>query len=93
MITYRAVESPESNVRAFFAIDSLTHNAVDPVGAGDALVAYATLALATGKNPVIAAILGSTAAALECEIDGNSPVPAESVLHRLDEFEKLVNFE
>jgi rfaE bifunctional protein kinase chain/domain/rfaE bifunctional protein nucleotidyltransferase chain/domain len=93
MITYRAVESPESNVRAFFVIDSLTHNAVDPVGAGDALVAYSTLALATGNSPVIAAILGSTAAALECEIDGNSPVPARSVLERIDEYEKLVNFE
>lgn len=93
MITYRAVESPEDNVRAFFAIDSLTNRAVDPVGAGDALVAYSTLALATGSNPVIAAILGSMAASLECEIDGNSPIATNAILDRIDEFEKRVKFQ
>jgi len=93
MITYRAVESPEKNVRAFFAVDSLTNRAVDPVGAGDALVAYATLALASGNGPVVGSILGALAAALECEIDGNRPVPTQSILDRLDEFEKRVNFQ
>ena len=93
MITYRAVESPEKNVRAFFAVDSLTNRAVDPVGAGDALVAYATLALASGNGPVVGSILGAMAAALECEIDGNRPVPTQSILDRLDEFEKRVNFQ
>lgn len=93
IITYRDVVSPESNVRAFFAIDSLTHNALDPVGAGDALVSYATLALATGSGPVIGSILGAVAAARECEIDGNSPIPAGMILERLQEIEKMQNFE
>jgi len=93
MITYRAVESLENNVRAFFAIDSLTDSAVDPVGAGDALLAYATLALSSGSGPVIASIMGAIAAALECEIDGNQPVQTGSVVARLDEFEKLMNFQ
>jgi rfaE bifunctional protein kinase chain/domain/rfaE bifunctional protein nucleotidyltransferase chain/domain len=93
MITYREVESPEKNVRAFFAIDSLTHDALDPVGAGDALVSYATLALATGSGPVIGSILGAVAAARECEIDGNSPIPADAILERLNEIEKVLNFE
>lgn len=93
MITYRDVTSPESNVRAFFAIDSLTHDAVDPVGAGDALVSYATLALAMGSGPVVGSILGAVAAARECEIDGNRPIPATSIVERLNEIEKILNFE
>jgi rfaE bifunctional protein kinase chain/domain/rfaE bifunctional protein nucleotidyltransferase chain/domain len=93
IITYREVASPESNVRAFFAIDSLTHDALDPVGAGDAMVSYATLALATGNGPVVGSILGTVAAARECEIDGNQPIPSASIVERLNDIEKILNFE
>ena len=48
---------------SFFVIDSFVDRLVDAVGAGDALLAYATLAmLATATTP-IATILGSMAAA------------------------------
>lgn len=75
---------------SFFVVDSFAERVVDPVGAGDALLSYATLALLVSGNPVIAAILGSVAAALECEVDGNVPVRAESVLARLDAIENRV---
>lgn len=68
------------DVRSFFALDSFCRNVVDPVGAGDALLAYATLGLATSKNFVIASILGSFAATIECEKDGNIPVSAKDIL-------------
>jgi rfaE bifunctional protein kinase chain/domain len=85
VITYRA---PDPNVRSFFTIDSFAENVVDAVGAGDALLAYATLALVVSKNPLIASILGSVSAAMACERDGNNPVTPEEVIGRLDRLEK-----
>jgi sugar/nucleoside kinase (ribokinase family) len=61
---------------------------VDPVGAGDALLAYSTLGLAATKSPVIASILGSVAAGLACGSDGNSPIDPEDVIKRLDQLER-----
>ena len=75
----------------FFVIDSFVDRLIDAVGAGDALLAYATLAMLTGKNPVIATILGSMAAACECEVDGNSPVTPDDVRRKIDNAEKQAN--
>jgi len=54
------------------------------VGAGDALLAYASLAMIAGAgNEVIASILGSLAAGLECEYDGNRVVTPRAMVERL----------
>lgn len=77
---------------SFCVIDSFTEKLVDPVGAGDALLAYSTLSmLATGKASV-AAIIGSMAAACECERDGNIPITPEDVLAKIDAVEKMAQF-
>jgi rfaE bifunctional protein kinase chain/domain len=89
IITYRA---PTPEVRSFFTIDSLADNLVDAVGAGDALLAYATLALVTTRCPVVASILGTAAAAVACERDGNHPVAPEDVLEKLQAVEKRVHY-
>ena len=90
IITYRA---PSLNdYRAFFVIDSFAGNVVDPVGAGDALLAYATLSLVATKSPVIASILGSMAAAVACEHEGNNPVTPEDVLKKLNAVERRVQY-
>jgi rfaE bifunctional protein kinase chain/domain len=84
-ITYRS--SAPGDYRAFFAIDSFVEQVVDAVGAGDALLAYATLAMIATKNEVIASILGAVAAGVECEHDGNWPVLPEAVrkkIHRVE---------
>ncbi len=47
------------------------------MGAGDALLAYATLAILASGSAAEATILGSMAAACECELDGNVPRDAE----------------
>ena len=73
---------------SFFVVDSFVTSVVDAVGAGDALLAYATLALRTSDDPVAATILGSMAAAVECEADGNVPVRPEDVHAKLDAVEK-----
>ncbi len=90
VITYRT-GSPD--VRAFFAIDSFAQQIEDAVGAGDALLAYATLALVATKNEVIASVLGSMAAAVECEHDGNVPVTPEEVLKKIDATERQINYQ
>lgn len=73
-----------------FSLDSFAERVVDPVGAGDALLAYATLSLAIGAAFSTAAILGLFAAAAECEYDGNVPVAPECLLAKIDAAEKEV---
>lgn len=90
MITYRA---PSHEVRAFFTVDSFVDRVVDAVGAGDALLSYATLSLVATKSNVIASILGALAAAVACENDGNNPVKPEDVLKKLNALEKRSRFE
>lgn len=79
-------------VDSFFLVDSFVDRLVDPVGSGDALLAYGTLALLVSGSIAQAAILGSIAAACECEYDGNVPVTPEDVLKKLDYIEKNLTF-
>ena len=90
IITYRPHK--EGDQRAFFAVDSFVDKLVDAVGGGDAMLAYATLALVATKSAVIASILGSMAAAVACEHDGNNPVSPEDVLKKLNAVEKQVRY-
>jgi hypothetical protein len=70
-------------------MDSLARGViVDPVGSGDALLAYSTLAHVSTGNTVLASIVGSIAAGIECEFNGNVPVTPELVGSRIDELEK-----
>lgn len=78
------------NLDSFFVVDSFVDTVVDAVGAGDALLAYATLAMLSSNNCVIATILGSIAAACECEADGNVPITPENVHAKIDLVEKQV---
>ena len=78
---------------SFFVMDSFVDNVVDAVGAGDALLAYATLSMVTSKDPVVATIIGSFAAAVECEADGNVPVKPEDVEAKIDAVEKRARYE
>lgn len=85
VITYRSNRS--GDFRAFFAIDSFTDQLVDAVGAGDALLAYSTLAMLATGNEVIASVLGSFAASVECERDGNIPVSRDDLCKKIDAIE------
>ena len=77
---------------SFFSIDSFADRVVDAVGAGDALLAYATLAMLASGSAAQASILGSLAAACECERDGNIPIAPEDVLQKLESVEKQMRF-
>jgi bifunctional ADP-heptose synthase (sugar kinase/adenylyltransferase) len=77
---------------SFFSIDSFTDRVVDAVGAGDALLAYATLAMMVSGSAAQATILGSFAAACECERDGNVPITPADVLGKLESVEKQMRY-
>ncbi|MEO5350343.1 MAG: PfkB family carbohydrate kinase [Magnetococcus sp. YQC-3] len=80
-------DNPE-RAEHFFSVDSFTGHVVDAVGAGDALLAYATLTMLKTNSEVMATILGSLAAACECERDGNIPIKPEDILAKLAMLEK-----
>jgi rfaE bifunctional protein kinase chain/domain len=89
IISYR---SPGPMPREFFTVDSFVEHLVDPVGAGDALLAYASLSLKNTGNLVIASILGSVGAAVACEHPGNSPVQVQQVEQKIDRIEKQAQY-
>jgi len=89
LLVYR---TPGPMPREFFTLDSFVDNLVDPIGAGDALLAYASLARAVSQNIVVASILGSLSAAVACEHPGNSPVSPTSIERKITQIEKLANF-
>ena len=65
---------------------------MDAVGSGDALLAYSSLILKTTNSIVAAGIIGSIAAACECEIDGNKPINVDLVLQKIDSIEKKTQY-
>lgn len=84
--------SDHESLDSFVVVESFVDRVVDAVGAGDALLSYATLAmLETGKDSV-ATILGSIAAACECECDGNMPVTPDAVRRKLDAVERQAEY-
>jgi cytidyltransferase-like protein len=89
-MTYK--EDNPRDLGGYFLLDSFTTSPTDPVGAGDALLAYASLALRVSESIEQASILGSIAAACECEVDGNVPITAETVRARIDAIEKAANY-
>ena len=60
-------------------LPSFATHAVDRLGCGDALLAGATLTLATGGSLIQAAYLGNAAAAIEISMLGNHPVDASAL--------------
>jgi sugar/nucleoside kinase (ribokinase family) len=90
LMTFRSVD--DANLRSFFVLDSFAEHVVDAVGSGDALLGYAALSLFATENAVIASLLGSMAAAVECEHRGNVPVSRKDVLSKLDRYERLANY-
>jgi bifunctional ADP-heptose synthase (sugar kinase/adenylyltransferase) len=87
ILTYRT--RPADDPRTFAVIDSFVDRVVDAVGAGDALLAYSSLALKLTGNDIVASILGSIAAGIECEHDGNIPVTLESMRKKIDAIERI----
>lgn len=73
---------------SFFVMDTFVDKLADPVGAGDALLAYSTLTMLASGSEVEASILGNLAAACECEEDGNVPITPAHVHEKLTSIER-----
>lgn len=81
-----------TSLDSFFVLDSFVENLVDPVGAGDALLAYSTLAMLVSRDSIQSTIIGTLAAGCECEFDGNIPITPDHVHKKLDKVESQLNF-
>src|SRR5262245_44019397 len=92
LMAFRATPKNDEDVRSFFALDTFADRVVDAVGSGDALLAYAALSLYATKSTIISSVLGSLAAAVECEHEGNVPVRPKDVIEMLDRFERFMNY-
>ena len=79
--------------KCYHSVDSFAKDVKDAVGAGDALLAYSTLTLLATGSLAEACIIGSIAAACECEYDGNIPIEPKDVLEKLDKIEKLASYQ
>lgn len=90
VLTCRHANHEEAD--SFFVVDSFVDRLVDAVGAGDALLAYATLAMLATKSAPVATILGAMAAACECERDGNIPITAGDIRQKLTDVERQANY-
>jgi rfaE bifunctional protein kinase chain/domain len=88
-ISYR---SPGPQPREFFTVDTFVEHLEDPIGAGDALLAYASMAVARTNNIVIASILGALGAAVVCERQGNTPVSPREVDEKISSLERRAAF-
>lgn len=75
-----------------YSLDSFVDFVVDPVGSGDALLAYATLSYLETKSLLISSIIGSIAAACSCEKDGNSPITLNEIFNKLENIKKKLNY-
>ncbi len=88
MVFRRDLQRDSNDFRTFFSLDNFCDHVIDAVGAGDALLAYGSLALKVTGNAVVASVLGSMAAAAECERDGNIPITPEIIRAKIDTVEE-----
>ncbi len=80
--------SEHNALDSYFVLDSFADQVVDPVGAGDALLAYSTLAMLACQQDAVATILGTLAASCACECEGNVPITPEHLHHKIDTIEQ-----
>jgi bifunctional ADP-heptose synthase (sugar kinase/adenylyltransferase) len=85
-------DADHESLDSFFVIDTFVDHVVDAVGAGDALLAYSTLAMLISRNDAVSTILGAFAAACECECDGNIPITPDNVRAKIADVERQMNF-
>lgn len=76
-----------------FTLDSFVTKLIDPVGAGDALLAYAAITFFKSKSLPLATIIGSVAAACACEEEGNKPIDREKVINKFNQIFKFMDYE
>ncbi len=75
---------------SYFTLDSFAKNVVDPVGAGDALLAYSTITMIATKCKISSTIIGLLAASCACEKEGNIPITKDDILNKISDIKKNI---
>jgi rfaE bifunctional protein kinase chain/domain/rfaE bifunctional protein nucleotidyltransferase chain/domain len=75
-----------------FTIPTFVNKVEDSVGAGDTLLAYATLSMMVTNSLMIASIIGSMGAACQCENLGNITVSPQQILEKINAVEKTISY-
>ncbi len=91
ILTIRKPKSKDDS-RAFFSIDSFADIVKDPVGCGDSLLSYSSLAYKISNNDLIASIIGIIASSLEAEADGNLPINYNQIIKKLGLLEEKFKY-
>lgn len=82
----------KSDKSGAFALPSFAAKVLDNTGTGDALLSYATLSMVATKSLVISSIIGSIAAACECEHDGNVSIKPEEIIKKINSIESSSSY-
>jgi len=89
MLTFRT-EQKAGDRPAFFAVDALVRDSIiDPVGSGDALLAYSTIVHLKTNNEVLSSIIGTIAAGLACQKEGNGTITPAEIISYVNKLEKM----
>ena len=92
MLTFRT-EKVAGARPTFFAVDALVREKIiDTVGSGDALLAYSTIVQLKTKNEVLSSIIGTIAAGLACQKEGNVTISPAEIISFINKLEKLSEF-
>ena len=83
----------KKNKTSAFVLPSFASYVVDNTGTGDALLSYSTLSMIATKSLVISSILGSLAAACECENEGNIDIKPEQIIDKINSIENSSSYE
>ena len=75
-----------------FTIPSFASKIEDSIGAGDALLSYSTLTLVSTGSLIISSIIGSIAAACECESFGNIAISPDQILAKINSIEESSSY-
>jgi sugar/nucleoside kinase (ribokinase family) len=84
------INNKHHNSDSYFTLDSFATQVIDPVGAGDALLAYSTMSMIVTNCKVTSTIIGILAASCECEKNGNIPITKEDILNKIKDIKKNI---
>jgi len=74
-----------------YLLPSMVSKLVDPIGSGDALLAYSSLAFAITKCHARAGLIGTIAAACKIEVQGNMTVKKKDVINKIRKLKTELN--
>jgi rfaE bifunctional protein kinase chain/domain/rfaE bifunctional protein nucleotidyltransferase chain/domain len=84
------INNKHQNSDSYFTLDSFATQVIDPVGAGDALLAYSTMSMIVTNCKISSTIIGILAASCECEKNGNIPISKDDILNKIADIKKNI---